>query len=61
MSSYYRERRAAGLYSADEETAAKAAKKLDKEMQERQQGGTEEHTSGFTAPEPGAAEAKAKK
>ena len=35
MSSYYRDKRDAGLFDADEETRLKAAAKLDKAMQAR--------------------------
>lgn len=42
MSSYYRGKRDAGLFSPDEETRAKAQRKLDKEMQAQIKAGEEE-------------------
>ena len=42
MSAYWRNKRDAGLFSPDEETRLKAARKLDKEMQAQIKAGEEE-------------------
>ncbi len=49
MSSYYRERRAAGVYDADEDKREKAGAKFDKQWNAQMDAEAEEETTSGTA------------